>query len=165
MGVATTAAPYGFWATNPTKKLAQWVYLLGQPLSRNHVFQNFSGEPPPLILIGPSFIHTIKIVQYTSTRRTRRVLIYSGQIVTKTVIRDICHVIVIAIGYLRTHLRTNNGKSTRSIVIYTTLIQSYLSWVVNNIHLWDKKFRTGGSSTTLLGWLRRVFSSKIFVVS
>ena len=49
MGVATTAAPYGFWATNPTKKLAHWVYLLGQPLSRNRVFQNFSGEPPPLI--------------------------------------------------------------------------------------------------------------------
>ena len=47
MGVATTAAPYGFWATNPTKKLAHWVYLLGQPLSRNRVFQNFSGEPPP----------------------------------------------------------------------------------------------------------------------
>ena len=48
MGVATTAAPYGFWAANPTKKLAHWVYLLGQPLSRNRVFQNFSGEPPPL---------------------------------------------------------------------------------------------------------------------
>ena len=47
MGAATTAAPYGFWATNPTKKLAHWVYLLGQPLSRNRVFQNFSGEPPP----------------------------------------------------------------------------------------------------------------------
>ena len=46
MGVATTAAPYGFWATNPTEKLAHWVYLLGQPLSRNRVFQNFSGEPP-----------------------------------------------------------------------------------------------------------------------
>ena len=44
--MATTAAPYGFWATNPTKKLAHWVYLLGQPLSRNRVFQNFSGEPP-----------------------------------------------------------------------------------------------------------------------
>ena len=44
--MATTAAPYGFWATNPTKKLAYWVYLLGQPLSRNRVFQNFSGEPP-----------------------------------------------------------------------------------------------------------------------
>ena len=47
MGAATTAAPYGFWATNPTKKLAHWVYFLGQPLSRNRVFQNFSGEPPP----------------------------------------------------------------------------------------------------------------------
>ena len=47
MGVATTAAPYGFWATNSTKKLAHWVYLLGQPLSRNRVLKNFSGEPPP----------------------------------------------------------------------------------------------------------------------
>ena len=56
MGVATTAAPYGFWANNPTKKLAHWVYLLGQPLSRNRVFQNFSGEPPPPPLkdINPS---------------------------------------------------------------------------------------------------------------
>ena len=45
--MATTVAPYGFWATNPTEKLAHWVYLLGQPLSRNRVFQNFSGEPPP----------------------------------------------------------------------------------------------------------------------
>ena len=43
--MATTAAPYGFWATNPTEKLAHWVYLSGQPLSRNRVFQNFSGEP------------------------------------------------------------------------------------------------------------------------
>ena len=51
MGAATTAAPYGFWATNPTKKLAHWIYLLGQPLSRNRVFQNFSGEPPPPPLI------------------------------------------------------------------------------------------------------------------
>ena len=51
MGAATTAAPYGFWATNPTKKLAHWVYLLGQPLSRNRVFQNFSGEPPSLNLL------------------------------------------------------------------------------------------------------------------
>ena len=40
--MATTAAPYGFWATNSTKKLAHWVYLLGQPLSRNRFFQNFS---------------------------------------------------------------------------------------------------------------------------
>ena len=52
MGAATTAVPYGFWATNPTKKLAHWVYLLGQPLSRNRVFQNFSGEPPPLKDLG-----------------------------------------------------------------------------------------------------------------
>ena len=53
--MATTAAPYGFWATNPTKKLAYWVYLLGQPLSRNRVFQNFSGEPPPLNALVEDF--------------------------------------------------------------------------------------------------------------
>ena len=40
--MATTAAPYGFWATNLTKKLAHWVYLLGQPSSQNRFFQNFS---------------------------------------------------------------------------------------------------------------------------
>ena len=61
MGVATTAAPYGFWATNPTKKLAHWVYLLGQPLSRNRVFQNFSGEPPPPPPLKDS--HAVIVVQ------------------------------------------------------------------------------------------------------
>ena len=64
MGVATTAAAYGFWATNPIKKLAHCVYLLGQPLSRNRVFQNFSGEPPPLKisptkLALPSFLSKV----------------------------------------------------------------------------------------------------------
>ena len=65
MGVATTAAPYGFWATNPTKKLAHWVYLLGQPLSRNRVFQNFSGEPPPPPFHGPGRrIRGVHVVTY-----------------------------------------------------------------------------------------------------
>ena len=31
----------------PTKKLAHWVELLGQPLSRNHVIEILRGEPPP----------------------------------------------------------------------------------------------------------------------
>ena len=65
--MATTAAPYGFWATNPTEKLAHWVYLLGQPLSRNRVFQNFSGEPPPLsilIIVSVSFRHSVMIFWY-----------------------------------------------------------------------------------------------------
>ena len=65
MGAATTPAPYGFWATNPTKKLAHWVYLLGQPLSRNRVFQNFSGEPPPP---PPPLIGNILYLSNMSTR-------------------------------------------------------------------------------------------------
>ena len=39
MGVATTRAPNGLGSPNPAKKLVHWVYLLGQPLSRNHVFE------------------------------------------------------------------------------------------------------------------------------
>ena len=69
MGVATTAAPYGFWATNPTKKLAYWVYLLGQPLSRNRVFQNFSGEPPPpLKREVQKFLYSYFTVVFSSVR-------------------------------------------------------------------------------------------------
>ena len=39
MGVATTRVPNGLEPPNPTKK--------GQPLSRNHVFEIFRGDPPP----------------------------------------------------------------------------------------------------------------------
>ena len=31
-------APNSLWPPNPTKKLAHWVDLLGQPLSLGHVF-------------------------------------------------------------------------------------------------------------------------------
>ena len=31
---------------DPTKKLAQWVELLGQPISRKHVFEILVPEPP-----------------------------------------------------------------------------------------------------------------------
>ena len=31
---------------DPIKKLAQWVDLLGQPLSRKHVLEIFGPEPP-----------------------------------------------------------------------------------------------------------------------
>ena len=41
MGVATTRAHNGLGPPNPTKKLARWVDLLDQPLSRNHVFKIF----------------------------------------------------------------------------------------------------------------------------
>ena len=34
MGVAATLAPKGLGSQNPTKKLAHWVELLGQPLSQ-----------------------------------------------------------------------------------------------------------------------------------
>ena len=43
--MATSRAPNGLGPPNPTKKLAHWVDLLGQPLSRNHVFEIFSLEP------------------------------------------------------------------------------------------------------------------------
>ena len=46
MGVATTRAPNGVGPSNPTKKLAHWEDLLGQPLSRNQ-FSKFSGVNPP----------------------------------------------------------------------------------------------------------------------
>ena len=44
MGVATTLAPNGLGPPNPTKKLAHWMDLLGQPLSRNHIFKILRGE-------------------------------------------------------------------------------------------------------------------------
>ena len=46
MGVAATRAPDGLGPPNPTKKLAHWVDLLGQSLSRNHVFEILRVEPP-----------------------------------------------------------------------------------------------------------------------
>ena len=46
MGVATTRAPNGLGPPNPTKKLAHWMDLLGQQLSRNRVFEIYRGEPP-----------------------------------------------------------------------------------------------------------------------
>ena len=45
MGMDTTRAPNGLRPPNPTKMLAHWVYLLGQLLSRNYVFEIFRGEP------------------------------------------------------------------------------------------------------------------------
>ena len=46
MGVAATVAPRGLKPQDPTKKLAQWVDLLSQQLSRKHVFEIFGPEPP-----------------------------------------------------------------------------------------------------------------------
>ena len=51
MGVGATVAPRGLGPRDPTKKLAQWVDLLGQPLSRKHVFEIFGPEPPLIIQI------------------------------------------------------------------------------------------------------------------
>ena len=48
MGVATIRAPNGIWPPGLTKKLAYWMNLLGQPLSRNYVSEILRGEPPPL---------------------------------------------------------------------------------------------------------------------
>ena len=46
IGVATTCAPNSLGPLNPTKKLTHWVEYLGQPLSRNHVFEIVRPEPP-----------------------------------------------------------------------------------------------------------------------
>ena len=46
MGVAATLAPKGLGPQDPTKKLAHWVELLGQPLSQKNVFENLGLEPP-----------------------------------------------------------------------------------------------------------------------
>ena len=40
MGLAATLAPKGLGPQDPTKKLAHWVELLGQPLSQKNVFEN-----------------------------------------------------------------------------------------------------------------------------
>ena len=45
-GGKRVCAPNGLGSPNPVKQLAHWVDLLGQPLSRNHVFEIFKGEPP-----------------------------------------------------------------------------------------------------------------------
>ena len=45
MGVAATVAPKGLGPQDPTKKLAHWVDLLGQPLTRKKI----SGLNPHLI--------------------------------------------------------------------------------------------------------------------
>ena len=42
MGVAATLAPKGLGHQNPTRKLAHWVDLIGQPISRESV-SKFSG--------------------------------------------------------------------------------------------------------------------------
>ena len=52
MGVAATVTPRRLVSKDPTKKLVQWVDLLGQPLSRKHVFEIFGPEPSPLINIS-----------------------------------------------------------------------------------------------------------------
>ena len=46
MGVVTTRAPNGLGSQNPAKKFAHLVDLLGQPLTRNQIFQIFKDEPP-----------------------------------------------------------------------------------------------------------------------
>ena len=46
MGVAATVATKGLGPQEPTKKLAHWVKLLGQSLTRKLVFKNVGLEPP-----------------------------------------------------------------------------------------------------------------------
>ena len=52
MGMAATVAPKGLGPQDPIIKVAQWVILLGQPLSRKHVFK-ISGPEPPAPLNAP----------------------------------------------------------------------------------------------------------------
>ena len=59
MGVAATVPPRGLGPQNPTKKLAQWIDLFGQPLSRKRVSEIFGSEPPsPLNLLPGISIRT-----------------------------------------------------------------------------------------------------------
>ena len=46
--MGTTRAPNDLGPPNLTKKLAHWVDLFGQPLSRNHVFEIFRWTLSPL---------------------------------------------------------------------------------------------------------------------
>ena len=57
MEVATMRPPNGLGPPNPTEKLAHWVDLLGQPLSRNHSFEILRPEPPspPLLDDGSRY--------------------------------------------------------------------------------------------------------------
>ena len=56
MGVATTRAPNGLGPPHPTKKLDHWMELLGQPLSRNHVFAIFIAVHCILSDFDPNFV-------------------------------------------------------------------------------------------------------------
>ena len=58
IGVATTVAPKGLGPQDPTKKLAEWVDLLGQPLSLKHVFKIFGPKPPLKVFFTVLLIHT-----------------------------------------------------------------------------------------------------------
>ena len=50
--MAATVAPKGLGPQDPTKKLADWVKLLGQPFTRKLVFKNFGPETPPPLNSG-----------------------------------------------------------------------------------------------------------------
>ena len=64
MGVATMRAPNGLRPPNPTKKLADRVDHLGQPLSRNHFFDIFRDEPTPLV-------HQIDKIRYCTEQKSK----------------------------------------------------------------------------------------------
>ena len=64
MGVAAPLAPKGLGSQNPTKKLAYWVELLGQPLSQNNVVKNLEHEPPP-----PNHSVTLECIQDATSYR------------------------------------------------------------------------------------------------
>ena len=65
MGVAATVAPKGLGPQDPTKKLAKWVDLLGQPLSQEPVIINFWPEPPPLLKTADSGLQVQILIEIT----------------------------------------------------------------------------------------------------
>ena len=58
MGEAATLAPKGLGSQDLTKRLANRVKLLGQPLSQKIVFENLGPDPPSLIFEGSIVIQT-----------------------------------------------------------------------------------------------------------
>ena len=60
--MAARVASKGLGPQDPTKKLAEWVKLLGQPLSRKHVFKNFG--PDNFLPDQPIFIKIWDLVHH-----------------------------------------------------------------------------------------------------
>ena len=84
--VTSTRAPYGMGPSNPTKKLAHSVDLLGQSLSRNHVFEivRMSGVTPL-----KAMLHSSQAITITSPCRSIATNSYKAKNITNAHIHDI----------------------------------------------------------------------------